>query len=273
MTTADISELRRIAEGREAEIFAYGDGRVLRLFREAAAGAWMHREIAAMEAVRTVVPLVPETFGTVEIDGRPGIVMQRIDGPDLLTRIASRPWTVWSAGRMLGDVHAQLHEVVAPAEIESLKEAGKRRVPQSPLVPPEIAEWGLAAIDKMPEGDRLLHGDFHPANILLASTGPIVIDWPNVTRGDPDADVARSLLMLDIGEVPPGSPIVVRYGEKVARGFLKSAYLRAYRRRRLIDDESIARWYPLRAVDRLTENIVEERARLLAIIEHAMHPG
>jgi aminoglycoside phosphotransferase (APT) family kinase protein len=265
--TTDIG-LRRIAAGREAEIFDVGDGRVVRLFLDPAAKAWFEHEVVAMRAVRAVVPLVPEVFETTEIDGRPGIVMERIDGPDLLSRIASKPWTVLSAGKILGDTHARLHDVVAPADVVPLTERALQVAPRVDA-DEDVKAWGLDALAAMPDGDRLLHGDFHPANVLLTNAGPRVIDWPIVTRGNPDADVARSLLMLRIGEVPPGSPLVVRIGQRFVRRLLERSYLRAYRRLRPVSDAAIERWVAIRAVDRLAENIPEERDKLLAIIAAA----
>ena len=41
-----------------------------------------------------------------------------------------------------------------------------------------------------PEGDRLVHLDLHPGNVLLARRGPVVIDWTNASGGDPALDVA-----------------------------------------------------------------------------------
>jgi aminoglycoside phosphotransferase (APT) family kinase protein len=113
-------------------------------------------------------------------------------------------------------------------------------------------------------------GDFHPGNILSSSRGPVVIDWPNVTRGDADADLARTMLMLQLGSIPPGSPIVIRVGSLFARRLLRIAYVRGYRGRRTLDAAQVRRWMALRAIDRLTENIVEERKSLLRVIERAM---
>jgi aminoglycoside phosphotransferase (APT) family kinase protein len=259
--------LRRISGGREADIFDYGDGRVVRLFRPGE-GRSREREVAAMTAVRRVVPLVPEVFGIVEIDGRPGIVMQRIDGPDLLARIASKPWTVSSAGRMLGDVHARLHQVEVPPQIGTLRQR-VNMMAQSPAIPGGVMPWAMAEFDSLPDGDCLLHGDLHPGNILLAAEGPVVIDWPNVTRGSAGADVARTLLMLRMGEVPEDSPIHVRIGARFVRRLLIRSYLAAYQRHRRLDMASVERWLVLRCVDRLAEGIPQEREKLLAIIERA----
>ena len=269
---ATTSELKKIAEGREAEIYEWEPGSVLRLFRNARGAEWIERERAAMEAVRVIVPLVPAVLGVTEVSGRPGIIMERIDGPDLLGMIASRPWTVWSAGRITGEVHARLHGVVAPASIPSLRERADG-VSRSPLVPQHIAEWALRELDAMPDGDRLLHGDFHPGNILMSAHGPVVIDWTDVARGNPDADVGRTLLMMRMASLPPGSPMVIRVGARVARSVLRAAYLRAYRRARDVDLPVVLRWEKLRAADRLADGIPEERAALLAIVDAAMEAG
>jgi aminoglycoside phosphotransferase (APT) family kinase protein len=45
----------------------------------------------------------------------------------------------------------------------------------------------LAAVGS---GDRLLHLDLHPANVILSPAGPVVVDWTNARRGDPAFDVA-----------------------------------------------------------------------------------
>ena len=270
MTTT--SGLKKIAEGREAEIYEWEPGTVLRLFRDARAAESIEYERAAMEAVRAFVPLVPVVLGVTEVMGRPGIIMERIDGRDLLSVIAKRPWMVWRAGQIAGEVHARLHSVVAPASIPSLRERADG-VSRSPLVPPHIAVWALRELDAMPDGDRLLHGDFHPGNILMSAHGPVVIDWTNVTRGNPDADLGRSLLILRIGELPPGSPLVLRVAARFARSLLRTSYLRAYRHARPADMRVVRQWETLRAADRLAEDIPEERTALLAILEAAMAVG
>ena len=265
--------LKKIAEGREAEIYEWETGSVLRLFRDARAAASIAHERAAMDAVRAVVPLVPAVLGVTEVMGRPGIIMERVDGPDLLTIISKKPWTVWRAGRIAGEVHARLHSIVAPPSIPSLRQRAEQYRGGTERVPAHVAEWALRQLAAMSDGDRLLHGDFHPANILMPASGPVAIDWPNVTRGNPDADVGRTLLMIRMGSLPPGSPLVIRIGAKFARSLLRKSYLRAYRRARDVDVAVVERWATLRAADRLEDGILEERDALLQLLETAMAAG
>lgn len=258
----NIRDLKKIAEGAEAEIFAWNGGNVLRLFRTGREDGTLAHEEAAMRAGRAALPLVPAIVGRVDVDGRPGLVMERVDGPDLITLLSRKPWLMWRAGTISGDVHAQLHDVVAPPSLASLHDRGRLRL-ASPLVPEHARLAALREIESLPDGDRLLHGDFHPGNILMSACGPVVIDWPNTTRGDPHADVARTLMMVRGGVLPPGTPLVARLGAALARKMIVPSYLRAYRRRHQLDPELLRRWTIVNLAIRFAENLPGERESLL----------
>jgi hypothetical protein len=228
-----------------------------------------------MRAVRNVVPLVPEVFDIVDFEGRPGIVMERIDGPDLITLLGSKPWRVYSAGTTLGKVHARINSIAAPPQLESLKDR-LRNIAVRPEVPEAPRARLLSLLDGLPNGDRICHGDFHPGNVLVSPRGPVVIDWPNVTAGDPAADFARTDLLLALGEPPPGTPSLVRYLQGVGRKIISASYRRAYTAATSVDDALVERWRPARAADRLiAEGIDSEREKLVAILSQdgVLRPG
>ncbi len=260
-----VKSLRKLAEGAEAEIFEWEDGTVLRLFRDSRQEASLEHEAAAMRAGHAALPLVPSILGRVDVEGRPGLVMERIDGAALITLLAKRPWWMWRAGTISGNVHAQLHDAVAPSSLPAHHDV-VRALAAHPLVPRYAARAALAELELLPAGDRLLHGDFHPGNILMSSRGPVVIDWTNATRGDPHADVARTLLLVGHGTLPPGSPLVARLAAAVARKAILAAYRRAYGRLRPLDPELLRRWAIVNAVIRLAENLPGERTALLRLL-------
>jgi aminoglycoside phosphotransferase (APT) family kinase protein len=265
--------LTRIAQGREAEIFAWDDGTVLRLFRDGDAGERLRREALAMGAVRQVLPLVPEVFGETVVDGRPGLIMERVDGADLMTVLGRKPARIWNVGKETGRLHAEINGVDAPPEIETLHERIERVVRRSGRVPAELAEFALKELRSLPEGKGLCHGDFHPGNILEAESGPMVIDWANVTRGDATADFARSRMMGRLGSLPPGTPLVIRLFRRPGIKLYEAAYVRGYRSVRAVDMELAARWEIVRAADRMAEGIEEERPVLLRSLERARAGG
>ena len=257
----------KIAEGREAEIFSWDEGEVLRLFRDPDARARADREIAALQAVRSALPCVPAPHGRMDWNGRPGILMQRLDGCGILAEIQRRPWRLWALARLCGRVHANLNALPAPAQLPELKEDLKRRIESEASIPTRFRVAALNELDRLPDGDALCHGDFHPDNVLLCSTGPAVIDWPNATRGDACGDFARTVLMMELGTLPPGAPALIRWSQWAARGLFTRAYVAGYTETRHYDDEALRRWKFVRAVDRLAENIAGERKSLLRTAE------
>jgi aminoglycoside phosphotransferase (APT) family kinase protein len=271
--SVNTKDLQRIAAGREAEIYAWEDGKVLRLFFNPGAGEAVQREAAAMEAVRAVLPLVPAVESVVEIEGRPGLILDRVDGPDLLTRLKQKPWTTWQAGATTGKVHAELHDVTGPDSLPDVKARIERNLFRTDAVPVKAAERARAALGSVPDGNRLLHGDMHPANVILSPSGLVVIDWPNATRGDPTADVARSLVIGRAHRPPVGTPRPQRLGEFVGSRLVFAAHLRAYRRVHAIDEALLKRWMAIRAAERLAEQIPEERAWLLHYVQTAIADG
>jgi aminoglycoside phosphotransferase (APT) family kinase protein len=143
--------LIRLGGGREAEVFAWEDGRVLRLARDPGRAAEVEREALALASAHAAGAPVPAVYGLVTVEGRPGAIVDRIDGEDLLTLLGRRPWLVRSIGRACGAIHARLHELRAPSELPSLKEELASRL-DSHLVPSGIRGRALAELEGLPDG-------------------------------------------------------------------------------------------------------------------------
>jgi len=161
-----------VASGRDADIFDYGPGLVLRRSRD---GRSMAHEAQTMEYLYRQgypVPAVEELS-----DDGADLVMERVDGPSMVEALGRSPWTVRRQSAVLADLHRRLHDVP----------------------PPEFL--GPAPIG---HGDRVLHLDLHPLNVIMGPKGPVVIDWPSACLGDPDVDVALAWVLMSAGEIPGG---------------------------------------------------------------------
>jgi thiamine kinase len=256
-------DLELLGAGREAEVFAWADGRVLRLARDPTDAEMIAREAAALAAAHAAGADVPAAHGLVTVDGRPGVILDRVDGVDLLDWLERRPWAIRSVSRILGREHAALHRVKAPGSLPPLREDLRRRLGSS-LVPEDVRTRALERLEALPDGDRLLHGDFHPANLLRTADGCVVIDWTNGTSGDPAADVARTVLLAGGGTLPEDASALVRAIAPSLRRFLVRGYLRAYAGAAPLDRERVKRWLPVWAAARLVEGVEQEREALLA---------
>jgi aminoglycoside phosphotransferase (APT) family kinase protein len=257
----DLTELALVGTGFRADVFEWDPGRVVKLARDPEYGPLIDRERDALEAANRCGVPAPRLHERVEVEGRPGLVLDRLGDEDLLVSLSRRPWSVFAAGRTMGALHASLHETSAPQSLAPLRSELRARL-DSDLVPEDVRATAKGYLDDLPDGDRLCHGDFHPANILPGDGSHLVIDWTNAVRGDPSADVARTRLIL-LQAPLPSSPLarILAAGRKL----LLSRYLREYSRHRPLDSAAMERWEPVLAAARLSEDIPEERETLLAL--------
>jgi aminoglycoside phosphotransferase (APT) family kinase protein len=185
-----------IASGRDADIFAYGEGNRL-VLRRARTGRSMEYEARVMEYARGQgypVPAVDHLS-----DNGTDLVMERIEGPSMVDLMGRKPWTIKTQGSVLGELHRRLHQIPAP-------------------------DW-LAPGPGAPGAD-FLHLDLHPLNVLIGPAGPVVIDWPNARRGEASFDVALSWVLMTAGAIP-GSRLMAAVMGRV-RGLLVNAFLAGF---------------------------------------------
>ena len=259
----------RLGEGREAEVYLQADGTVLKLMRDAAHGERVCREASACSTLCRSAGVAPRVIETVTIEGRPGLVMERVDGISMLLRLEQRPLTVFAVAAALARAHLSVHEMLAPSALPSVHDQLAERIARAALLPDDVRELALRLLSSLPAGDRLCHGDFHIGNVMGSLTEPVVIDWGYASKGDPVGDVAQSVLLHRIGAMPPGTSALFGLLAKAGRRLLTSRYLSAYRRVRPFDEESLDRWLFVHAAARLGEPVDDEHPALLAFLERA----
>lgn len=149
-------------------MFAVGTDRVLRRYRfpiDATAEAGLMRYLAAQGYP------VPEVYDAAGRD----LVMERLDGPDMLADVGRKPWLIARHARTLADLHNRLHRISGPSGW-----------------PAAVGRDGTP----LGTGSAVVHLDLHPANVMLTGRGPVVIDWIGARVGAPGADVAMAYLIM-----------------------------------------------------------------------------
>ena len=253
----------RIAEGRTAEVFAWGDSQILKLFRSWCPASLAEQEANAAQAVQRTGLSVPSVAGLIEVDGRPGIVFERITGSSMFREFPSRPWKLIHYARLLAELHTSMHTHQVSG-LPSLRQRLERRI-RSVTLSTRIKDATLSALDRLPDGHALCHGDFHPGNILMTSRGPVIVDWLDAAQGNPLADVARTSLLARVAELPPGT--ARRWVFQSARTLFHRIYLRRYLERHRASRGELDAWLLPVAVARVSEDIPAERRRLAALID------
>lgn len=178
----------KIGEGRDSEIFEHGPGRVLKRTKF---GTSMEREAETMRYVRSQGYPCPEVFDA----GQGYLVMERLDGVTMMDAAGKPPFPIMRSGRLLAELHRRLHEIPAPPDM-----------PVAPLA-----------------GDRLVHRDLHPLNVMMTADGPVVIDWANASAGDPAFDVADAWVLFACAAAPRKG--IDRVIVPIGRTLMRQAFL------------------------------------------------
>ena len=234
---------RLLAAGNVAEVFEWGS-RVVKLYRSPAAKQAAFREAANQAAVETLGLPVPAVWGVQQIGGGWGIVFDRVSGASFAERMRQDPTIVPQYLEILARLQARIHSHPAH-QFAGLDARLATRIAQTKLLEESRKQILLGRLAKMPDGDRLCHGDFHPRNVLGEGPRPIIIDWPDACRGDPAADVCRSYLLLKL------------HAEEIADPYLDACCrINDTRREKILD------WLPYVAAARLAEDVPDDFDRL-----------
>jgi Ser/Thr protein kinase RdoA (MazF antagonist) len=255
----------KLGAGREADVHAWGDDAVVKLYRPGFVG---HRAEAVALAKLDGRGIAPTLLDTVEYQGRTGLVLERLGGSDMLSLLQRQPWRVLGLARSLAGSHLAVHEVPAPGDLPDLRQALAARIADA-VMPPRLRAHALRVLDALPDGDRLCHGDYHPGNVLVAADKVAVIDWPNATRGVAEADHARTRLLLRWADPLPDTPLVSRALVAAGRMTFAYAYARAYRDCSPQPLRQTASWLVVHAAARLAEGVEIEHATLISFLDRA----
>ncbi|MFC1975201.1 phosphotransferase family protein [Chloroflexota bacterium] len=245
-------------------LYAWGEGQILKFYGEGTTPAGWVEQMGRMDRALYAAGLpVPAVGEIIEIDGGLGQIYERIEGgtmaDDLLGMPEATPDTVVRLAHVFAEVHAEIHACSNIPEVPSQRQLLPPVIRRITVLPPDLKEATLKALDEMPDGDRLSHGDFHPYNVLMSPRGPVVIDWNNAHIGNPLEDVARSTLILS------GVPVSQPSYRSLIDQFNK-AYLERYFQLQPGDQQQLLAWQPIVAAVRLSDNIPELQEWLLAQI-------
>jgi Ser/Thr protein kinase RdoA (MazF antagonist) len=245
-----------LGEGRSAEIFAYGEGRVLKLDRPEWNGLSAFEATVLTKLADAGLP-VARPHGTLTVDGRGGVILDRVDGPSLLRAVeAAAPEEI---DRLVGELVALQLRCNATV-VDGLPELVPRLAREVEASVPDAALRTelVTMLGQRDDGGRgVCHFDFHPSNVLVGPDGWVIIDWITVASGPSAADLARTLVLWGRRSAGP-----------VGR-FLRAVHREGQARRHL-PDEVLHAWVRIVAAARVAEGFEgEEKAWLLRVASGA----
>lgn len=233
-----------IGTGAQADAYAK-DGHVIKLYRSAEKEDEARFELEQQRKALALGAPAPKAYGYVEIDGLPGVEMEWIKGETLGAKVLENIGGASMYLEMSIDLQIQFHSLHA-TNFMPLKERVRHKLERAGQLSPRQRKALIDRLFRLPDGDKLCHGDFHLLNLIETENGLIVIDWVDAARGPALADAARTYLL---------------YGLNVQE--IAGAYLDIYIEKTGCAKEDILAWLPVLAGARLTEGDPPEIQRTL----------
>ena len=268
-----------ISAGRTAEIYNWDQDHVLKLFFAWVALENIENEARITRAVYETSLPVPEVSEILQVNDRHGLVLRRLTGTSMFRLAQHKPWNVLRYLRRSAELHARIHSHSISAGLPSQRQTLERNIHQAVGLPGHLRAKALAALESMPDGDRLCHGDFWSGNILMTPQGEVIIDWYRAARGNPLADLARTTnAALAYQRTNQMRRAFLSYGKskfsQVKNSLFRTmvrmtypTYLCRYFQICPGGQEEYRRWLPIVAAARLSDEIPELDGMLIEQVE------
>ncbi|MDK2951870.1 MAG: hypothetical protein PWQ77_1535 [Kosmotogales bacterium] len=241
-----------ISKGRTAEIYRLDGKKVLKLFYQDFPLSEVELEYENNLQIQSTGLKIPEAFELYKINGRYGIVYEKISGNSMLMEMFSNTEKISEYMRILAEVHSEIHKNTVD-KLTSHDERLKRDIYESPVLSVPEKDRLLMKLKEATHKGNLCHGDFHPDNVIISEEGPVVIDWITAAKGNPVADIARTVILIAVSEP------VDNFGnteiKEDLRKFLCREYVNGYEKICPFPRDDLFFWIPIVAGARLNENV------------------
>jgi hypothetical protein len=265
MISADLG--KPLARGRTADIYQWENGRVLKLFHEWFDLADILFEQKLGQQVHLSGLPVPAVGEILYVNGRNGLIYERVIGQNMWEAVQKQPWLIISLARKTAQLQAWMHATPIQSDLPLQRHRLENKLKSAKSLPDHLRKDSLIALSTLPDGNSICHGDFHPGNILLSPDRAVVIDWIDSSRGNPLADVARTSIIV-LGAARTSQ--IPHYLSKFIVRLFHLIYIRTYFQLRPGGGAEYRRWLPVIAAARLSENMPELETWLLKLVKSGL---
>ncbi len=189
-----------IGIGNTATVYELEESKVLKLFNQGYPKESVEKEFNNARAISNMGFIKPKAYEIVFLEEGIGIVYDKIEGESLLDWVM-RTGDVQSCALYMANLHKAILQN-SISNVPNYKEFLKYNIVKALSENPIKQKEALDMLDKLPDGNILCHGDFHPGNIFISDGQAIVIDFMNVCHGDFLYDIARTVFLVEYTPVP-----------------------------------------------------------------------
>lgn len=267
----------KISEGACAEVFEWeGNEKIIKLAKANTDLQAMQREYYNSKAAWDNGLSVPQPFEMLEVDGRPGIVFERIYGETLLERFIKQLLSVVAAEEGRKDYYYEEKETRIAARIlsevhsKSIENMTSQReyiiysINRVSYLTPAEKKAVIGILNRIPTKHQLCHGDPNPNNIFIRDEKAVLIDWMDASTGNPEADLAEYIIMIRFAILPAYIPAEIADFFDSNREEIIKVFIDEYMKLSDITYEDIDKWItPIAARKLSSDGISEDEKKLL----------
>ncbi|MCT8333464.1 phosphotransferase [Leptospira sp. 85282-16] len=231
------------AIGRSADLFALPENQILKLFFPEAKESEIDLEVKNTIEANQQGATKMRCYGKAKVENRFGIVFDRLNGISLTKLPDKNPLELFRIAGKLAKLHYGIHQLKSD-KFQDIKEILNHCLESAPLsfLSATEKEKAKSYIATLPNGNSILHLDFHPENVIVEGKDEIIIDWMTAAKGSPAADVAFTYLLFTDGELWPGTPKLKIIFYTIIRKFILGGYLKSYKKLSGMMDAEISAW-------------------------------
>ena len=269
MELENLDEYPCIAEGGQSKIYQYDESTVLRVPKREMDFDRIRYEYNVYRLVQDRI-LVPKVHDIVTVHNIPCLLMDKLAGPDLFSRLESNLSTLWGLPKKLASLHKDLWKISGDDLLETNHGKANYCIGKSEILSPDTKDQLLDLLSTLDSTDTLCHGDFHPGNIIEAGGRDYIIDWSSATRGSPLFDIAHTyLLLMNIPRLKSVSDQDYRFQRMVTR-YIGKRYLRMVCKERSCSPHDLFPYILIKAGERTFYGMESEKRWLLDFITNTL---
>jgi aminoglycoside phosphotransferase (APT) family kinase protein len=248
----DLGTLKLLARGGQADIYEIDSTRILRVLRnpDPQDGQYLMAERTIMAMLREQGVGVPAVYEYCEVNGLPAFEMERISGSSMMEQLLQNPLAMGSIAHELARLHSGFLRMPAIDGLIDIKKRVDLLIGFSTWIDDDDRAFVRSLLSSLPDGDNLLHGDFHPGNILTSGGSSYIIDWFGASKGHFLSDIAHTYLLLADKPRIPSEGIVKHELVKMMAKRFGGMYLKEIRARIGFDMGELSKWMVVRAAER-----------------------
>ncbi len=207
MKEINVNGCEIIGRGGQGTIYRLDEETIVKLYNPGYSLEAIEKERAASKAALKLGIPTAFSFGTVKCGDAYGVIFEMMNAGTLSQAMKAEPERLPKYVKLYCDLFNELHAIHDPDGVyPKLKDTLRVQADR-------LARWGLSAeeiatvhalVDAVRDADTIIHGDFHPGNLMLHNGELLIIDVPDLKSGSPLYDLYT--VFRDMISAPQSTP-------------------------------------------------------------------